>query len=369
MALHTRWAKIFKDMWGYRTRSLLVILSIAIGVAAVGMINNAGRIIQRDLYGTFAAGNPAVLEIYVSPFHKDLAKAVQGMREVESAQARRVEGASVLGRKDDWEGIGLNGLPDFHAVQVNQYNLQSGGSVPGTREILLERQSADKLGLAVGDEVTIEMADERRYTLTVAGIVHDVYVMPFPLLGEATGYISMDTLEWLGGRPYFNRLDIVVTGNKFDKDHVLTVGNLARDRVIEPSGYKVFRIGIPGIGSDPGEHWAQSKIKGFLLILQIMGILAIFLSGGLVINTVSAILAQQIKQIGIMRSVGAVRHQISGMYLVNVLVFSALGLLIAVPLGLLGSGGLGSLAAHFLNFDVCPLDLSLRSEERRVGKE
>jgi len=360
MALHTRWSKIFKDMWGYRTRSLLVILSIAIGVAAVGMINNAGRIIQRDLYGTFAAGNPAVLEIYVSPFQKDLAKAVQGMREIDFAQARRVESASVLGGNGKWEDIGLNVLPDFNAVQVNRFNLQSGVSTPGTRQMLLERQSADKLGLKVGDEVTIEMADERRYTLTVTGIVHDVYVMPFSLLGEATGYISMDTLEWLGEAPYFNRLDIVVSENKFDKEHVLAVGNLARDRVIEPSGYKVFRVGIPGIGSDPGEHWAQSQIKGFLLILQIMGILAIFLSGGLVINTVSAILAQQIKQIGIMRSVGAVRHQISGMYLVNVLVFSALGLLIAVPLGLLGSWGLVSLAANFLNFDVGPIDLSLK---------
>src|SRR4030067_673212 len=233
MALHTRWSKIFKDMWGYRTRSLLVILSIAIGVAAVGMINNAGRIIQRDLYGTFAAGNPAVLEIYVSSFQKDLAKAVQGMREIDFAQARRVESASVLGRKDHWEDVGLNVLPDVNAVQVNQFNLQSGVSTPGTRQMLLERQSADKLGLKVGDEVTIEMADERRYTLTVTGIVHDVYVMPFSLLGEATGYISMETLEWLGEAPYFNRLDIVGSENKLHKKHVLAGGKLPRERVMQ----------------------------------------------------------------------------------------------------------------------------------------
>src|SRR3989304_890149 len=131
MALHTRWSKIFKDMWSYRSRSLLVILSIAIGVAAVGMINNAGRIIQRDLYGTFAAGNPAVLEIYISAFQKDLAKAVQGMREIESAQARRVESASVLGRKAHWEDIGLNVLPDFNPVQGNKFNLQSGAAGRG----------------------------------------------------------------------------------------------------------------------------------------------------------------------------------------------------------------------------------------------
>jgi putative ABC transport system permease protein len=38
MEFPTRWIKIFKDIWDHKTRSLLVILSIAVGVAAVGMI-------------------------------------------------------------------------------------------------------------------------------------------------------------------------------------------------------------------------------------------------------------------------------------------------------------------------------------------
>jgi putative ABC transport system permease protein len=136
------------------------------------------------------------------------------------------------------------------------------------------------------------------------------------------------------------------------------VGRQARERVIEPAGYQVYFIGTPGVGSDPGEHWAQNQINGFLLILQGMGLLTIFLSSGLVINTISAILAQQIKQIGIMRSVGAVRGQIVGMYLVMVLVFSLLGLVIAIPLGLIGSWWLSDFAAGFLNFDIGRVDLS-----------
>jgi putative ABC transport system permease protein len=347
-------------MWGYRSRSLLVILSIAIGVAAVGMINNAGRIIQRDLYGSFAAGNPAVLEIYASPFQKDLAKAVEGMRAVETAQARRVQSASIVGGDGQLEDISLNVVPDFNDVQVNRIILESGTAAPGPRQILLERQSAELLGLQVGDPVTIEMADEQRYTLTLAGIVQDVYVVPFSLMGVATGYLDMNTLDWMGEEPFYNRLEIVVAGHKTDKEHVLEVGRQARERVIEPAGYQVYFIGIPGVGSDPGEHWAQNQIKGFLLILQVMGLLTIFLSSGLVINTISAILAQQIKQIGIMRSVGAVRGQIVGMYLVMVLVFSLLGLVIAIPLGLIGSWWLSDLAAGFLNFDIGRVDLSLQ---------
>jgi putative ABC transport system permease protein len=135
---------------------------------------------------------------------------------------------------------------------------------------------------------------------------------------------------------------------------------MIRDRVIESAGYTVSRVQIPGygFGSIPGEHWAQKPINGFFLILQIMSLSAIFLSGGLVVNTVTAILTQQVRQIGIMRSIGAVRSQITTMYVVNVLVFAILGLIFAIPMGLLGAWGLGELAAGFLNFNLGPIDIS-----------
>ncbi len=357
MELHARWVKILKDIWGNKARSLLVILSIAVGVAAVGMINNGGRIVKRDLYGPYREGNPAHLYVYASPFQDDLASAVEAMREVEAAQSRRMVGASVYSNYGDWEDITLNVLPDYEDVEVNQYTLEQGSSVPRVREIILERRSAKGLGVELGDTITVEMENERRYALTVTGIVHDRYVMPFNITDQATGYVTMETLEWMGEAPYFNRLDVIVS-EKDDSSHTLAVGELIRDRTVEPAGYVVGRMEVPGIGSDPGEHWAQNQIKGFLLILQVMGVMAIFLSGGLVVNTISAILVQQIKQIGIMRSVGAVRKQIIEMYVTYVTVFSLLGLLFALPVGLLGAWGLGAIAGDVLNFDVTRVDLS-----------
>ncbi len=359
MNIKTRWIKIFKDMWVNRSRSVLVILSIAVGVAAVGMIDSAAYMIKRDLYGQHAAGNPAVLEIYVAGFDKSLANAVEGMREVESADARRTVGALVIDNKDDWQDITLNVVPDYSDIQVNQIIYEEGSLSPGSRGILLERNSAKGLGIGVGDTVTIETDDDRRYALTVTGIIHDAYVIPYTLMHEAGGYISMETLEWMGYQPYYNTLEIVTSENKTDAEHVLAVGELIRDRVIEKSGYQVASIQIPGIGSEPGEHWAGKQIDGFMLILTIMGILAILLSGGLVINTVSAILNQQLRQIGIMRSLGATRNQIVGMYLLNVLIFSILGLMVAYPLGLLGGYGLAKFASNMISFDLSKVTLPL----------
>jgi putative ABC transport system permease protein len=355
--LNTRWIKIFKDIWDHKTRSLLVILSIAVGVAAVGMINNAKSMIERDLFGPYLAGNPALVQIYISRFDDSLTNAVAGMREVETVQARRTTAATIYQPDGVSRDINLVTLPDFANIQINRLPVEAGAGVPGVREILLERQSAAGMGLKVGDTVTIEIDNQRRYELTVAGILHDIYIRPFTLGHQAAGYVSMSTLEWMGLKSYYNRLDLVTTADKYNREHVLAVAALARDRVIQPAGYTVSRIQIPGYNSDPGQHWAQNQINGLLLVLQVMGILTIFLTGGLVVNTIAAILSQQIKQIGIMRSVGAVRRQLIGMYLLNVLVLSLTGLLIGLPLGLLGAIGLAKLAASFLNFSITAYDL------------
>jgi putative ABC transport system permease protein len=357
MELPTRWIKILKDIWDHKSRSMLVILSIAVGVAAVGMINNAKSMIERDLFGPYLAGNPALVQLYVTPFDTGLSDAVAGLREVETAQPRRTVAATIFDSQHVARDITLLALPDFNDIPINHLPVEQGSGVPGVREILLELQSARGLGVTVGDKVTLEIDNQRRYELTVAGILHDIYIRPYNLGKQASGYVSMPTLTWMGLQPYYNRIDLVTTADKYNRAHVLEVAALARDRVIQPAGYTVSRIQVPGYSSDPGQHWAQNQINGLLLVLQVMGILAIFLSGGLVVNTVSAIMGQQIKQIGIMRAVGAVRRQLIGMYLLNVLILSLIGLTIGLPLGLLGAAGLATLASSFLNFTISQFDL------------
>jgi putative ABC transport system permease protein len=367
VSVPTRWIKILKDTWSNRSRSLLVVLSIAVGVATVGMINQAGINVRRDLFGAFYEGAPASLHISVSPFQSDLDSAVESQSDVKAVQARRVTSASIQTTEGEWIDLSLNAFPDITEIDVNQVRVEHGATELNVREIMLERLSAEGLGVDIGDILYIEADNGRIYPVEVTAIVHDLYTMPYTLLGEVTAYVSMDTLQWMEKGSYYNRLDIIVAENEFDRDHVLDVGETIRERVIEPSGLGVYRMEIPGIGADPGRHWAEDQINGFLLILQIMGIMAILLSSGLVVNTVSAMLVQQIKQIGIMRSMGASRNQIVGMYLFNVIIFCLLGLLIALPVGMLGAWWLSEFAAGFVNFDLTTITPSLNVVLLQVG--
>lgn len=358
MNLDARWVKIWRDLWSNKTRSLLVTLSIAVGVGTIGMIYNASHIIQRDLYAQFKQGNPAHVYLYVSPFPKEMAKAAEGMREVEQAQARRIVQAEIYSAKHEFEDLSLHVIADPATFEVNRFRMERGVFPPKVREIILERQSAQLLGYQVGDQVLVKLADDRQYELTVSGIAHDLNEIPFAIMGNASGYISMDTLRWMGEIPTYNRLEIIVKGDAVEKASALEVAEKVKKRILEPAGYLVFSIRIPGVGSDPGDHWAHNQIRGFILILQIMSVMATLLSGGLIINTISAILLQQTKQIGILRAIGASRKQIISMYLLNVLIFAVAGLILAIPFGLVGSWWLSNFAAQFLNFDVTKVTLT-----------
>ena len=49
-----RWQKILRDLWSNKTRTVLVILSIAVGVFSVGMIVSSRLILLKDLSAIFA---------------------------------------------------------------------------------------------------------------------------------------------------------------------------------------------------------------------------------------------------------------------------------------------------------------------------
>jgi putative ABC transport system permease protein len=91
-----------------------------------------------------------------------------------------------------------------------------------------------------------------------------------------------------------------------------------------------------------------------------LGGLITLLSTSLIVNTLSALLTQQLRQIGIMKLVGGRSRQILGMYLTLVLAYAAVALLLAIPLGALAGYGLAWFIAHLLGavlggFRVIPL--------------
>ena len=169
--------------------------------------------------------------------------------------------------------------------------------------------------------------------------------------------MTTDTFERLGGARDYSQVILRVDGTaeqQGDKEYINQVANVVADK-IEKSGRTVQRIEVP----EPGRLRMQDLFDSLALLLTPLGLLALLLSGFLVVNTISALMAQQVRQIGVMKAIGARRYQIIGLYLGAVLVYSLVALVIAVPLTVVVAGGIAQFLGAFVNVEFPALSLPM----------
>lgn len=381
--VNPRWKKVLRDMWSSRARTALVVVSIFIGVFATGLISGTRSIVVNELEHSYQQTNPAHTTIRLSgdnSFDDDLVQVVSKIDGVGAVEGRRTASLEVAVAPNDWETLSLTGIPDFENIQVNQIRFLAGSTDPRDKEILIERSSMDALNIAIGDHILVETKDGDQETLTAVGVVHDLEVQPTTMTGNIHGYVTMETMEWLGeGYDYTRMLlrvapdaPISANGNGSIGRRSMGGRSMASNSDPQTSGPSMMQITSVleevqdkiekserevGISRGPhgrisNEHWATSFISNLSMMMNVLGVVSLFLSGFLVTNTISALLAQQVRQIGIMKAIGARNRQILGMYMVKVFGFGVLALLLAVPITLSVTDVFVSFIAEFFNFDL-----------------
>jgi putative ABC transport system permease protein len=343
--LSPRWRKVLGDLWSNKTRTILVVMSIAVGVFAVGMIGGARVMLAHDLAAANDASNPASAKLHTEPFDDDLVQAIRRLPGVDDVEGRSTMVFQVGAGRGVWKNTMVKVIPDFNDLRINKIRPISGAWPPPQRELLLERSSLAYLNTQVGSTVLVDLPDGTKRAMRVAGAVYDVsWASQLSRLGAA--YITSDTAHWLGQSGQFTELHITVTGDRHDIAHIKQVVAQVRDK-IEKSGRSVV-VDIP---DPPGQHWADSVLVTIMLVMSVLGVISLLMSGFLVVNTIGALLAQQTRQIGVMKSIGARSRDIVGMYLMTVFIFGVLALLAAIPLGALGAQLFVNIFAGLLNFD------------------
>lgn len=347
-ALRPRWRKVLRDLAVHPSRTILVVLSIAVGAFGLGAVAGARVVLARELAAGFASIRPASVTITTdSPFGGELVEAVRRMPEVGEVEARRSMIVQVEVAPDDWRDLQLNVVPDYDAMRLDIVRPAEGAWPPPERELLLERSSFGLLGAEIGQTLNVRLPDGRRRAMRVAGSSHDLYALLYVLDGMGWAHVTPETLRWLGQAQDYNELRARPATGADDKEHVTAFAALLRDR-LERNGLSVYYMQVP----NPGEHPLDATIQAILLVLGAVSVLSLLLSGLLVTNTIAALLGQETRQIGIMKAIGAREGQIVPIYAALVAAFGALALLVALPLGLIGTRFLVDLVAGYLNFDI-----------------
>lgn len=343
-----RWRKVLLDLIENKGRTALVVFSIAVGVFSIGVIAGAYVIIENDMSASYAANQPANLEFRTQDFGDEMLNTIRNAQGIAEAEGRRVVNMRVRTLdSEQWITVDLIAVDDFAKNKVNLLNPLYGVNEPVKNEVLLERDVLEELDVSVGQDLTFELSDGKTKTLQVAGIVQDPTTGADDFLAPPYGYITMNTLPTLHQPELYNRVYAIVSEGQDDLTHIRAVGGDLKDK-IERSGTVVIRTRF----SKTHEHPLAPTVNAILGILLALGVLIVFLSSSLIANTLSALLNQHLRHIGVIKLVGGRNRQVLAMYLVLIMSFGVLALAIAVPLGGRGAYGLAAFIADKLSFNL-----------------
>lgn len=353
--LSPRWHKVRRDLTAHKSRTALAVLSIAIGVFAVGVIRGTQILVAEDLATAFLASRPSNVNMQTfQPFEDGLVNTVRHMRGVAEAEGRRSAQLRYRVGDGDWKNMFLIAMPDFHDIRIDKVRpLGDAPWPPAKKEILIERSALGLTGAKVGDTITIKVAGHPERQVRVAGVANDMYALLYALDGMAWAYGSFDTLEWLGAERGFNELHVVAEGAPGQAESAALAKRI-QDKV-EQAGASVYLTSVP----EPGKHPLDSTVQAILLLLGAMGGLSLVLGALLVTNTIAALLAEETRYIGVMKAVGATTRQLVGIYTVLVALFGVLALAVALPPTLFVTRWFAGFLAGFLNFDLSSPGLPL----------
>jgi putative ABC transport system permease protein len=356
MGASTRWRKVIRDFTAYRLRSAAVVASIAVGVFAVGTIAGAYALLDSAFEDAAAEGRPASATLFTAAgFAPDLVESIERMDGVAVAQARRTVGAWLEPGDGEAGSSGARGateiqliaLADYDDQQIDRVLPRAGEFPPDRGEIVFERSALRLVDVAPGTVATVRTAAGEERRLRVAGLAYEPGASPAYYFGRVNAYVTRETLADLGWPATYNELRIRTDDTIADREGARSVADAVRQR-IERAGTPVTFMLV----AEPGSHPAQEIVGAVFLVLGAIGFLSLFVAGFLILNTVNVLMAQHVRQIGIMKVVGAGAGQITALYLALVALYGVAGIALAVPLAAAASLGLATFVGGLLNVDV-----------------
>ena len=115
-----RWRKVGRDLTYNKVRTLLVALSIAVGVFVIGMIAGARDIIVQSLQANAARMNPPSATLTLDSFGEETLAAVRQTPGVAVAEARRALIVRARTASGAWRDLQLFAIPNYDRVSLNR---------------------------------------------------------------------------------------------------------------------------------------------------------------------------------------------------------------------------------------------------------
>ncbi len=348
--MRTRVLKVLRDVWSRKVRTLLVSASIFIGVFGVVTLFSTGELLVRQLEKDIQQDRLAMIRTVVSVpagAQVDNQAALDTLRAQPGVEI--VEGRAVY--FSQWRLPGAERFTDgtiaaysapFDALTLEAPRLVEGEyPAAGANQIAIERRMADKYDLAVGDTLELRILSRgdvpgangsvQIEEYTVAGIMFQAYgeqAGPGFAGAESLYFAAYEDAQHIAGftglSQIYTRFIDFPTAEEEQSNFQAAVAN-------ETPYIPVFSV-----IENPAESGLIEQTRQTNMILIMLALVALVVSGFLVINVVNSIVVEQRRQIGVMKSLGATQLDNFGIYTGIAAVYGLIGVIPGVLLGIPG---------------------------------
>ncbi len=267
--------KIWRDLWHNKARTWQVVLIIAMGAFAIGMIIDARNLSREAITSVWRQATPPMMMLWVNPTVDD-----DGLTAL-----KRIEGASVVDGMltetiewrrtpaDEWQSAGLIARDDYDDQKLNVIHLLS-GNWPQRNTFAVGKDSDTYFNIFEGDSLTIKINDKER-EITVGGTMFNQLAEPLAVGGDLALYTTRQRFEALTGAGDFNV--IMASSPLYDETSVRETADRI-NRHLEKQDIESGGVGPQGRRTlDPSEHFLQNLLDGVFLILALLGLSSIIM--------------------------------------------------------------------------------------------
>jgi len=356
------WHKIWFDLWHNKTRTLLTVLSIAVGVFAMGAIFGMSDMMTTEMDRSHRSVIPphitVNLEQQVEPEIIESLRDVPGVEDVEPFNEIGVQYKIHPG--DEWRQGAIHMRGDFENQKYELVQLRQGEWPSNKEDLGVERMAAQFNQLGIGDPIIFKIGN-REHTATISTLIRHPFVPPPQFFDLAVFFMSGEGLERFD-IPNGTYGSFYVRVTPYSPDHARDVATAIKDKLGKQN------IGIAGFYyQDPDRHWGRMFMDGFVLVQEVLAVIAVLMGAVLVYNTLSNQITQQTDQIGILKAIGARNNTIAGVFLVGTFIFGLLALILSMPLSAIVAYAVAQYFLNLFNIDFSPFQFSTKAVELQVG--
>jgi putative ABC transport system permease protein len=327
----------------------LAIVALAVAIGSFGMVATLGAraVLDREIAASFEASLPPDIVVTLAGKAAGAEVLVHGIGGVAQVEPRRVVRARAEVRPGDWQSVLLFGVRDFGHLEASVFHRLDGAWPPPAGAVLIERSSLPVAGN--GTALHLRLPGRGLGDVAVAGIALDP--------GQAPGwqdnviylYAGLDTLDALAPGIGTEQLLVVlqpaergaVTAKAAEISAALSAADIAGARVTTP----------------PRAHPHADQMRTILAMLSGLAFIAVLLASLLIAALLATLLARHVREIGVMKALGASTGRVAGTYLAFAGIPVALGTTLGGLAGVPAARALVLFNTARLNID--PQDLSI----------